>query len=105
MSGNEFPIHLRTDSLAVFDTISKNTVPKDHRLLIYIAHLRESWRRREIAHLGFIRSRWNVADSMTKRDSTSLLRILKSGRDQVPIEQWIEREKSAQVSKTSARTV
>jgi hypothetical protein len=105
MAGSQLPIHLRTDSLAVFDAISKNTAPKDHRLLIDISQLRESWHRREIAHLGFIRSRWNIADTMTKRDSPNLLRVLTSGRDQVPVEQWIERHVSPQVPKTSPGTV
>jgi hypothetical protein len=69
----------------------KNTVPKDHRLPIDIAQLKESWRRREIAHLGFIRSRWNIADTMTKRNSPNILRVLTYGRDQAPVEPWIAR--------------
>jgi hypothetical protein len=42
MTGNDFSIHLRTDSLAVFDAILKKTVPKYHRLLIDIAQFVES---------------------------------------------------------------
>jgi Reverse transcriptase (RNA-dependent DNA polymerase) len=91
MTGAQVPIHLRTDSLAVFDAISKNTVPTDHRLPIDIAQLKESWRRREIAHLGFIRSRWKIADTMTKRNSPKILRVLTYVRDQAPVEQWIAR--------------
>jgi hypothetical protein len=91
MTGAQLHIHLRTDSLAVFDEISKNTVPKAHRLPIYIAQLNESWRRREIAHLGFIRSCWNISDTMKKRNSPNILRALTSGRDHAPVEQWIAR--------------
>jgi hypothetical protein len=92
ITGRRLPIYLRTDLLAVFDAISKQTVPKYHRLLIDIAQLNQSWRRSEIANLGFIRSRWNIADTLTKRDSPNLLRILDSGRDQAPIEQCIARK-------------
>jgi hypothetical protein len=91
MTGFKPPIHLRTDSLAVFDAITKNTTAKDHRLLIDIAQLRQLWHRREVAQLAFIRSKWNIADTLTKRDSPNLSRILKSGRDQAPLEQWINR--------------
>jgi hypothetical protein len=41
MTERKLPIHLRTDSLAVFDAISKNTPAKDSRLLIDIAQLRQ----------------------------------------------------------------
>jgi hypothetical protein len=89
MTGRKLSICLRTDSLAVFDAISKNTAPKDQRLQIDIAQLRESWQRREIGELAFIRSRLNIADSLTKRDSSSLLRVLQSGLDEAELEQWI----------------
>jgi hypothetical protein len=105
MTGVKLPIHLRTDSLAVLDAISKNTPAKDHRLLMDIAQLRESRRRREIAMLAFIRSRWNIADTLTKRDSPNIFRILKSGLDKAPLEQRIARPISPQVSKTSPGTV
>lgn len=74
-------------------------------MLIDIAQLRQSWQRREIAQLAFIRSQWNVADTLTKRDSPNLVRLLKTGRDSAPLEQWIDRLQEPQVSKTSRGTV
>jgi hypothetical protein len=75
----------------VFDKIITNTTAKDHRLLIDIARLRQSWHRREVAQLAFIRSKWNIAEILTKRDSPKLSRTLLSGRYQAPLEQWINR--------------
>jgi Reverse transcriptase (RNA-dependent DNA polymerase) len=105
MTNTLLPIHLRTDSLAVFDAISKNSTPKDHRLLIDIAQLRESWHRREIASIGFIRSRWNIADTLTKRGSPNILRVLQSGFDRAPVQQWIDKSPLPEVPKTSPGTV
>jgi hypothetical protein len=72
-------------------TTTPNTVPKDRNLLIDIAQHRESWRRQEIENLRFIRSRLKIAESLSKRDSPALLRILDSGRDPGPFEQCIAR--------------
>jgi hypothetical protein len=93
MLGRKLPLHLRTDSLALFHAISRNTAPREHCLSIDLEQLRESWRRSEIAQLAFVHSEQNVADSLTKANSQNFSRLF-HGLDRAILTQWIDRSDS-----------
>ena len=85
------PIALRMDSLALFEAISRNAPPKEHRWCIDLAQIMESWRRQEISQLAFVRSDENIADSLTKATSQNLNRSF-DGFDYAILTQWIDRD-------------
>jgi hypothetical protein len=92
MLGRKLPLHLRTDSLALFHAISRNMAPREHRLSIDLEQLRESWRR-QIAQLAFVHLEQNVADSLTKANSQNFSRLF-HGLDRIILKQWIDRSDS-----------
>jgi hypothetical protein len=88
----KLPISILTDSLSLFDVISKSTITAERRLLIDLAAAKAAYAARELEHVGFIRTQYNPADSFTKVSRCPILEdILRNGKIAHPIEQWISR--------------
>eukprot|EP00170_Pyropia_yezoensis_P006154 contig_25038_g6173 len=86
------PLSLFTDSKQVFDVITRATHPTEKRLLIDVAGLRESYKRREVSNLGLVTTENNMADAMTKLKCGSALDcLLKTGIETTPVAQWVIR--------------
>jgi len=86
------PLHLLTDSKALFDIISKGSRTSEKRMMLDIAAAREGFRDRVISDIGFVRSTHNLADGLTKpMQQAALQAVLKSGRLTTHAEQWIIR--------------
>ncbi len=88
--GRKFPVFLSTDSKSTFDTITKLSGVSEKRLLIDISCLRQSYCEGEIQNLGHVRSKFNLADALTKKtNSETLQNLIKSGILDHPINLWI----------------
>ena len=88
----EIPLVLITDSLSLFDVISKSTITAEKRLMIDLKATKESYKNREIEIIGFIRTKSNPADCLTKVTNSEVLRnILKSAKIEHSVDQWVER--------------
>ena len=90
--GRLIPVRMLTDSKSLFDTITRRSQTSEKRLLIDLATVRDSYRRKEITDVAWIRSEYNLADSMTKSSRENILtEVLHTGVLNHPIEQWIVR--------------
>ena len=92
ITGQRIPVHMYTDSKSLFDTITRRSQNSEKRLLIDLATVRDSYRRKEITDVTWVRSQFNLADSMTKEIKNNILsRVLETGVLNHPVEQWIVR--------------
>ncbi len=80
-----------TDSKSLFDTITKQTTVSEKRLLIHIAAIRETYSSGELANVAHVASKHNIANvfTKTKADDSMLLCLMRTGRIEHPISQWI----------------
>ena len=87
------PLHLLTDSKALFDVISKGSKTSEKRLMLDVAAAREGFRDKVISDIGFVRTNHNLADGLTKSTSQAAIqRVLSSGKIGINVEQWIIRQ-------------
>ncbi|CDF36767.1 unnamed protein product [Chondrus crispus] len=90
--GMKIPLHMLTDSLQMFDVITKGSSTTEKRLMIDIASARECYNRQEISHVGLVSSEHNIADGLTKETPNNALeRLISSGYDRNPVKKWIYR--------------
>jgi hypothetical protein len=83
-----------TDSLSLFDIITKLSTTVEKRLMIDLVVVREAHDRMEIAQLAFLRTNWNPADALTKVSrNTYLETILTTGTIDPPVVQWVVRRR------------
>lgn len=93
MTGKRVPLSVFTDSLSLFDVITKATLTAERRLMIDIAGVKQAYKTREIHTIGFIRTQYNPADALTKvRPCGALDDVLQSGRLSHPVAQWVDRQ-------------
>ncbi|CDF33317.1 unnamed protein product [Chondrus crispus] len=93
--GRTIPLQMRTDSKQMFDVIMKASHTSERRLMIDIAAAREAYNENEISNVGLVRSEHNVADGLTKpKYCKALESLLRTGKDENPVEQWIIRAPS-----------
>ena len=84
------PIFAFTDLKSLFDTITKASQISEKRLLIDVKSTREAFMTREIQNVGWITSKNNIADSLTKHSpNQTLAQLLHSGILIHPTEQRI----------------
>jgi hypothetical protein len=87
-------ILMYTDSLSLFDVITKSSTTAEKRLMIDFMVVREAYDRMEIAQLVFLRTNWNPADALTKLSrNTYLETILTTGTIDHPVAQWVVRRR------------
>eukprot|EP00170_Pyropia_yezoensis_P001479 contig_6504_g1483 len=96
------PLIMLTDSKQLFDVITRTSHPTEKRLMIDVAAAREAYNNQEISNVGLLKSEHNAADGLTKpHHCAALERILTTGEDNQPVQQWIIRD--AATSKPSER--
>ena len=74
----KLPIVMLTDSLSLFDVVTKATLTTEKTLLMDIKGFKDSYHFNEIENIGFIRSEYNPADTLTKVKPSSILEIILS---------------------------
>ena len=70
------PLMLYTDNKSLFDVVSKGSRTAERRLMLDIAVERNAFHDREISDIGFLRSRHNIADGLTKPMQQAALRTV-----------------------------
>ena len=105
MTGKKIPLSVFTDSLSLFDVITKATLTAERRLMIDVAGVKEAYKTRDIHTIGFIRTQYNPADALTKvRPCGALDEVIKSGRLTHPVAQWIKRRAPGQNTERPTQT-
>lgn len=85
-------LHMFTDSLQMFDVVTKGSHTTEKRLTIDIVSARQSYNREEISQVGLVASENNIADGLTKeKPNDALNKLLDSGFDLNPVRKWIVR--------------
>ena len=88
----QIPIIILTDSLSLFDVLTKATTTSEKRLMIDLTAAKEAYKKREIDTIGFVRTEYNPADVFTKITRCKILDdILETSLLNHPVEQWITR--------------
>lgn len=86
------PLLMLTDSKQLFDVVTRTSHPTEKRLLIDIAAAREAYNRQDLSNVGLVTSEDNMADGLTKtKPCAALDRLLYTGVDCTPVQQWIVR--------------
>ena len=63
-------LRMLTDSLSLFDVLTKATVTTEKRLMIDLQNVKDSYHNNEIYHVAFILSENTLADPLTKLNNT-----------------------------------
>lgn len=66
VSGQTVPVSIFTDSMSLFNIVTRHTIPTEKWLSIDIDAIRQSYKTGEIEMIGFIRTDQNPADALTK---------------------------------------
>lgn len=86
------PLILCTDSKSLYECLVKLNTTSEKRLMIDVMALRQSYERREIEEIRWIRDKDNSADAMTKdKCNTALTRLIDSNELTVSIEAYVRR--------------
>ena len=89
------PLVICTDSYSLYDCLVKLGTTTEKRLMIDLMALRQSYERREISEVRWIRGEDNPADAMTKATANAALeRLVTTNRLEVRLEAWVERRKA-----------
>lgn len=87
------PIVCCTDSYSLYECLVKLGTTKEKRLMIDIMALRQSYERRELQEIRWIKGDDNPADAMTKSTPNSALRTLVDSNELVVrVEGWVNRQ-------------
>ena len=82
-----------TDSKSLYECLVKLGTTHEKRLMIDVMSLRQSYERREITEMRWIKGDNNPADSMTKNRPFAALRILiDTNRISLATSEWMKRE-------------
>lgn len=76
MLGQHMSLTLQTDSKSLFDGLVNIGTMTEKRLLMGLRMMREDYEQRELTEVIWIPSKQNLADSMTKKNSSFALIIL-----------------------------
>jgi hypothetical protein len=83
-----------TDSLSLFDVITKSSTTAEKRLMIDLVVVRDAYDRMEIEQLAFLRTYYIPAVALTKVSrNTYLETILTTGTIDHPVAQWVVRRR------------
>lgn len=87
------PIIVCTDSYSLYECLVKLGTTKEKRLMIDIMALRQSYERRELAEIRWIKGQDNPADAMTKSNpNKSLEKFLDTNHLRIRVEGWVKRD-------------
>jgi hypothetical protein len=73
ITGKSLEIVILTDSLSLFDVSTKATATTEKRLMIDLAAAKESYKKKEIETIGFVRTEDNPGDVFTKFNRCKML--------------------------------
>jgi hypothetical protein len=95
--GINLPLVLCTDSKSLYDCLVKLGTTQEKRLMIDVLCLRQSYERREIAEVKWIKGNTNPADALTKSKgtSTALKQITDTNMVCLEAVEWVERTEMA----------
>jgi hypothetical protein len=97
-------ILMYTDSLSLFDVITKLSTTAEKRLMIDLVVVREAYDCMEIAQLAFLRTNWNPTDALLKVSlNTCLETILTTGTIDHPAQRVVRRRVLAQKKDSECR--
>ena len=86
------PLVVCTDSKSLFDCLVKLGTTNEKRLMIDLMALRQSYERREIAEVKWIKGNTNPADAMTKaKPCNALEQLINTNRIKLEEMDWVER--------------
>ncbi|KHJ34392.1 hypothetical protein EV44_g3601 [Erysiphe necator] len=92
MLEQHIPLTLCTDSKPLFEFLVKLGSTQEKRLMVDLMSLRQSYERRELTHIRWIRGDSNPADAMTKsKCSNALKRMIDKNNITVDSYEWVER--------------
>ena len=87
------PMVICTDSKLLYKCLVKLGTTNKKRLIIDIMSLRQSYERREITEVRWIKGDNNPADSMTKaKASTALKTLIDTNKVNLTASEWVERD-------------
>ena len=90
MLGTKIPLYLLTYSKSIFDTVTKLPNVSEKRLMIDMTSLRQSCNSGEIENLGHVLTEYNLADSLTKKMNSTVLReLMTTSKINRPVNLWI----------------
>jgi len=86
------PLVMLTDSKQIFDVITRASHTAEKRLMIDVAVAREAYNRYEISSVGLVKTEHNIANGLNKPGRCPALdTILRTGKDNNPVQQWVTR--------------
>ena len=89
----DVPMVICTDSKSLYESLVKLSTTNEKRLIIDIMSLRQSYERREITEVRWIKGDNNPADSMTKaKASTALKTLIDINKVNFTASEWVERD-------------
>ena len=92
-SQGKIPLSMCIDSKSLYECLVKLGTTQEKRLMIDILCLRQSYERREITEILWIRGDKNPADSMTKdKGCDALQRLVDTNHLDLDLEGWVERQ-------------
>ena len=93
LSARNVPLTMVTDSLSLFDIITRASITAEKRLMIDLETVNGTFKRREIEKMGFNRTEFNPADALTKaKKCLAMEEVLTTGTLPYSIEQRVARK-------------
>ena len=88
------PLTMYTDSLSLFDVLTKASMTTEKRLMIDIQCIKDFSRKMEVDDIAYVKSEYDIADPLTKiRLDSILIDTLRSNKLNHPVGQWMNRGK------------
>jgi len=90
MLGRKLPLLMLTDSLPLFNVLTRAKQTSERRLMVDISAAREAYNDRSISKIAFTRSEFNPADGLTRtQPNAALLKLLRTHIVDHPVEQYV----------------
>jgi hypothetical protein len=90
---DQLPMVLCTDSKSLYDCLVKLGTTQEKRLMVDLMCLRQSYERREITEIKWIKGGTNPADAMTKPKPCPALKLLvDTNKLELRVAEWVERD-------------
>ncbi|KAI0996165.1 hypothetical protein K3495_g12015 [Podosphaera aphanis] len=88
----QIPLSICVDSKSLYDCLVKLGTTHEKRLMVDLLAIRQSYERREIAEILWIKGSKNPADAMTKEKACDALQIMvDTNRLDMELDGWVER--------------